>query len=108
MIIHLQLLRWLCRKEEQKTLQQVLAFLQLEEATPAQLDAMANTKANRGHSTISKTKGCGFHGAPLISCSVVCEIASAHVHVCHECCLRVRVFKSGPCTLHGRCNVMAA
>ena len=39
-------------------MKEVLAFLHLEEATPSQLEAMAGVKANRGHYTASKVKGC--------------------------------------------------
>lgn len=46
-----------CRSAEEATIKEVLAFLQLEEATPDTLAAMAKVQANRGHSTTSKVQG---------------------------------------------------
>ena len=46
-----------CRQKEEVTLQRVLSFLQLQEATPAEIAQMAQVQANRGHATNSKHKG---------------------------------------------------
>ncbi|KAK9810890.1 hypothetical protein WJX73_005645 [Symbiochloris irregularis] len=46
------------RQQEEATLQTVLKFLELEEATPAEIARMTEVEANRGHNQNAKVKGC--------------------------------------------------